>query len=209
MFSSTEWCLPWVDNVQFQSRETQMERRHCSRYDLKIQGNIHQLMEEFCVLFRKVGLTGRRELAVLRNLQQLAVNCLKSLFCLTPCNRSRGILHCSGQLWLGWWPGMRDLRPAGVPGQHSHSQRGGQVGAAAVFTSPPSVFRCWSCTKGWFDLGGPAWRALTGGAPPGHVHGVKSTWVTCPGELARGNIRVYVKPGSDPWDARFQVIGIK
>ena len=68
------------------------------------------------------------------------------------------------------------------------------------------VFRCWSCTKGWFDLGGPAWRALTGGAPPGHVHGVRSTWVTCPGELARGNIQVYVKPGSDPWDARFQVI---
>ena len=98
MFSSTEWCLPWVDNVQFQSRETQMERRHCSRYDFKMKGNIHQLMEEFCVLFRKVGLTGRRELAVLRNLQQLAVNCLKSLFCLTPCNRSRGILHCSGQL---------------------------------------------------------------------------------------------------------------
>ena len=23
--------------------------------------------------------------------------------------------------------------------------------------------------KGWFDLGGPAWRALTGGMPPGRV----------------------------------------
>jgi len=66
------------------------------------------------------------------------------------------------------------------------------------------VDRCWGCSKGWFDLGGPAWHALTGGAPPGHIHGVKSTWVTCPGELARGNIQVYVKPGSDPWDARFQ-----
>ena len=80
--------------------------------------------------------------------------------------------------------------------------------AVKVSSDADSVFRCWSCTKGWFDLGGPAWRALTGGAPPGHVHGVRSTWVTCPGELARGNIQVYVKPGSDPWDARFQVIYI-
>ena len=77
--------------------------------------------------------------------------------------------------------------------------------AVKVSSDADSVFRCWSCTKGWFDLGGPAWRTLTGGAPPGHVHGVKSTWVTCPGDLARGNIQVYVKPGSDPWDARFQV----
>ena len=75
------------------------------------------------------------------------------------------------------------------------------VGSYEDFTL---LFRCWGCSKGWFDLGGPAWRALTGGAPPGHIHGVKSTWVTCPGELARGNIQVYVKPGSDPWDARFQ-----
>ena len=75
------------------------------------------------------------------------------------------------------------------------------VGSYEDFTL---LFRCWGCSKGWFDLGGPAWRALTGGAPPGHIHGVKSTWVTCPGDLARGNIKVYVKPGSDPWDARFQ-----
>ena len=67
------------------------------------------------------------------------------------------------------------------------------------------LFRCVGCSQGWFDLGGPAWRALTGGAPPGKIHGVKSSWVTCPGELASGNIQVYVKPGSDPWDARFQV----
>ena len=36
--------------------------------------------------------------------------------------------------------------------------------------------RCGACTKGWFDLGGPAWRALTGGELPGHIRGVKSRW---------------------------------
>ena len=88
------------------------------------------------------------------------------------------------------------------------------------------VCRCGACSKGWFDLGGPAWRALTSNMPPGHVYGVRSRWVTCPPRcgqcyevlrhyyvtlsshpsLSRGNIQVYVKPGSDPWDARFQVI---
>ena len=60
--------------------------------------------------------------------------------------------------------------------------------------------------KGWFDLGGPAWRALTSNQPPGRVFDVKSTWVACPASLTGGNLRLYVKPGSDPWDARFQVI---
>ena len=42
------------------------------------------------------------------------------------------------------------------------------------------VCRCGACSKGWFDLGGPAWRALTSNMPPGHVYGVRSRWVTCP-----------------------------
>jgi len=66
------------------------------------------------------------------------------------------------------------------------------------------VDRCGACSKGWFDLGGPAWRALTNNMAPGHVYGVTSRWVTCPHSLARGNIHVYVKPGSHAWDARFQ-----
>ena len=67
------------------------------------------------------------------------------------------------------------------------------------------VDRCWGCSKGWFDLGGPAWRVLTGGQPPGHVYGVRSRWVTCPRSLTGGeNLHVYVKPGSHAWDARFQ-----
>ena len=36
------------------------------------------------------------------------------------------------------------------------------------------IERCGACTKGWFDLGGPAWRKLTGGELPGHIRGVKS-----------------------------------
>merc|ERR1719469_40967 len=35
------------------------------------------------------------------------------------------------------------------------------------------VDRCGDCSKGWFDMGGPAWTALTGELP-GHVHGVRS-----------------------------------
>ena len=67
------------------------------------------------------------------------------------------------------------------------------------------VDRCGGCSKGWFDLGGPAWRALTGGQPPGHVYGVRSRWVSCPLSLTGGrNLHVYVKPGSHAWDARFQ-----
>ena len=67
------------------------------------------------------------------------------------------------------------------------------------------VDRCGGCSKGWFDLGGPAWRALTGGQPPGHVYAVRSRWVSCPLSLTGGrNIEVYVKPGSHAWDARFQ-----
>ena len=84
------------------------------------------------------------------------------------------------------------------------------------------VDRCGGCSKGWFDLGGPAWRgkilvklilnvpnvalvALTGGQPPGHVYGVRSRWVSCPLSLTGGrNIQIYVKPGSHAWDARFQ-----
>jgi len=70
------------------------------------------------------------------------------------------------------------------------------------------VDRCWGCSKGWFDLGGPAWTKLTGGEPPGHIYGVKSRWVECPAELTGGeNMHIYVKPGSHPWDARFQPIG--
>ena len=68
--------------------------------------------------------------------------------------------------------------------------------------------RCGACSKGWFDLGGPAWRALTNNMAPGHVYGVKSRWVTCPNNLSSGNIHVYVKPGSHAWDARFQVTKI-
>ena len=69
------------------------------------------------------------------------------------------------------------------------------------------VDRCGACSKGWFDLGGPAWSALTGGEPPGHIYGVKSRWVACPGSLIGGNnMHLYVKPGSHPWDARFQVM---
>ena len=64
--------------------------------------------------------------------------------------------------------------------------------------------RCGACSRGWFDLGGPAWRALTNNMAPGHVYGVTSRWVTCPNSLTRGNIHVYVKPGSHAWDARFQ-----
>ena len=67
------------------------------------------------------------------------------------------------------------------------------------------VDRCGGCSKGWFDLGGPAWRALTGGQAPGHVYGVRSRWVSCPGSLTGGrNLQLYVKPGSHAWDARFQ-----
>jgi len=69
--------------------------------------------------------------------------------------------------------------------------------------------RCGGCSKGWFDLGGPAWRALTNNMAPGHVHGVRSRWVTCPHDLSNRNIRVYVKPGSHAWDARFQPTGHK
>ena len=69
--------------------------------------------------------------------------------------------------------------------------------------------RCGGCSKGWFDLGGPAWRALTNNMAPGHVHGVKSRWVTCPHDLSNPNIQVYVKPGSHAWDARFQPTGHK
>jgi len=69
------------------------------------------------------------------------------------------------------------------------------------------VDRCGACSKGWFDLGGPAWRALTGGQLPGHIFGVKSRWVACPGTLTGGNnLHLYVKPGSQPWDARFQPV---
>jgi len=69
------------------------------------------------------------------------------------------------------------------------------------------VDRCGACSKGWFDLGGPAWRALTSGALPGHIYGVKSRWVSCPASLTGGsNLHVYVKPGSHPWDARFQPV---
>ena len=67
------------------------------------------------------------------------------------------------------------------------------------------VDRCWGCSKGWFDLGGRAWRDLTGGQAPGHVYGVRSRWVSRPLSLTGGsNILVYVKPGSQAWDARFQ-----
>lgn len=70
------------------------------------------------------------------------------------------------------------------------------------------VDRCWGCTKGWFDLGGPAWRELTGGKAPGHIFGVESSWVECPSSLTGGrNLQVYVKPGSQQWDARFQPVG--
>jgi len=69
------------------------------------------------------------------------------------------------------------------------------------------VDRCWGCSKGWFDMGGPAWRDLTGGAPPGHIHGVESRWIECPASLTGGgNLQIYVKPGSHPWDARFQPV---
>eukprot|EP00092_Neocalanus_flemingeri_P085141 GFUD01107092.1.p1 GENE.GFUD01107092.1~~GFUD01107092.1.p1 ORF type:complete len:281 (+),score=29.57 GFUD01107092.1:69-845(+) len=62
-------------------------------------------------------------------------------------------------------------------------------------------------TKGWFDLGGLAWRALTKGALPDRFSGVKSRWVACPDNLTMKTIQVYVKPGSQPWDARFQPMG--
>jgi len=69
------------------------------------------------------------------------------------------------------------------------------------------VDRCGACSQGWHDLGGPAWRALTGGAAPGHIHGVTSRWVACPASLTGGHsLQVYVKPGSHPWDARFQPV---
>ena len=71
------------------------------------------------------------------------------------------------------------------------------------------IIRCGGCSKGWFDLGGPAWRALTNNMAPGHVHGVRSRWVTCPHDLSNPNIQVYVKPGSHAWDARFQPTGHK
>jgi len=68
-----------------------------------------------------------------------------------------------------------------------------------------AVDRCGGCSDGWFDMGGAAWYDLTNNMPPGHVYGVKSRWVSCPDSLTGGkNIHVYVKPGSQPWDARFQ-----
>ncbi|XP_023347602.1 uncharacterized protein LOC111716389 [Eurytemora carolleeae] len=70
------------------------------------------------------------------------------------------------------------------------------------------VDRCWGCSNGWFDMGGPAWRELTGGEPPGHIYGVESSWIECPESLTGGsNLNIYVKPGSHPWDARFQPVG--
>jgi len=69
------------------------------------------------------------------------------------------------------------------------------------------VDRCGACTKGWFDLGGPAWRALTGGELPGHIRGVKSRWVPCPASLTGGgSMLLYFKPGSHPWDTRIQPV---
>merc|ERR1711953_1383716 len=69
------------------------------------------------------------------------------------------------------------------------------------------VDRCGACTKGWFDLGGPAWRKLTGGELPGHIRGVKSKWVPCPASLTGGgSMLLYFKPGSHPWDTRIQPV---
>ena len=67
------------------------------------------------------------------------------------------------------------------------------------------VDKCVACTNGWFDLGGPAWRALTGGQPPGHIYGLSWRRVSCPASLTGGNnLQVYVKSGSHRWEARFQ-----
>jgi len=69
------------------------------------------------------------------------------------------------------------------------------------------VDRCGACTKGWFDLGGPAWRELTGGELPGHIRGVKSKWIPCPASLTGGgSMLLYFKPGSHPWDTRIQPV---
>merc|ERR1711953_1347834 len=69
------------------------------------------------------------------------------------------------------------------------------------------VDRCGACTKGWFDLGGPAWTKLTGGELPGHIRGVKSKWVPCPASLTGGgSMLLYFKPGSHPWDTRIQPV---
>ena len=70
-----------------------------------------------------------------------------------------------------------------LQGKYHHCQRGRQVerlknsymmrsGTSCVHY--PNMKRCGACTKGWFDLGGPAWRELTGGELPGHIRGVKS-----------------------------------
>lgn len=67
------------------------------------------------------------------------------------------------------------------------------------------VNSCLGCSTGWFDLGGPAWYDLTNGATPGHIYGVESKWVECPDSLLGGpQLKIYVKPASQPWDARFQ-----
>ena len=96
---------------------------------------------------------------------------------------SRGILHGRGHGGLGGGLQLRHLRRAPVRRQHRHRQRRGQAGTPVLtpaLVTRAHVCRCGACSKGWFDLGGPAWRALTSNMPPGHVYGVRSRWVTCP-----------------------------
>ena len=115
-----------------------------------------------------------------------------------------GFLYCS------WSPGLEQrsqlwkLCRVDLPGKQDHCQCGGQVALRSYSLYLYTFFYRGGGPKGWFDLGGPAWRALTNNMSPSRVHGVNPRWVTCPGNLAGGSIRVYVKPGSHAWDARFQ-----
>jgi len=73
------------------------------------------------------------------------------------------------------------------------------------------VDRCVGCPTGTFDLGGPAWDALTG-EPPGRARGVSSEWIECPDNLAGGSnkaLSIHFKSGSQAWDARMFPIHLR
>jgi len=69
------------------------------------------------------------------------------------------------------------------------------------------VDRCGGCSTGHMDMGGAAWKDLTDGEPPGVASGVSSKWIKCPDTFTNGgNMKVYVKTGSQPWDYRLQPV---
>ena len=79
---------------------------------------------------------------------------------------------------------MRYLRPAGVPGAHSHCQRGGQVGAGDMTVMKISL----SCSDAWAaprdgltsvvppDWGSAAWKNTRGQVLVGHVSRGAGKW---------------------------------